>query len=85
MMEDALGDCRNCFGKVLIFLGFLHLPSARVVCLESKRQPAVRRKHCSVPTGRVVVVEVVDVAVLPSLLTGSEDVEVVAVQIYRLC
>jgi len=62
----------------------VHHPCARVVCLESKRQPAVGRKHSSVPTGGVVVVEVVDVTVLPSLLTGSEDVEVVAVQVNRV-
>jgi hypothetical protein len=68
------------------FLGvwdFSLTPCARVIRLESKCQPAVGGKHSSVSTGRVVVVEVVDVTLLPSLLTGSKDVEVVAVQIYH--
>jgi len=70
------------------FLGFWHFsltPCARVIGLESKCQPAVGGKHSSVSTSGVVVVEIVDVTVLPSLLTGSEDVEVVAVQIYQSC
>jgi hypothetical protein len=65
------------------FWDFSLTPCARVIGLESKCQPAVGGKHSSVPTGRVVVVEVVDVTLLPSLLTGSKDVEVVAVQIYH--
>jgi hypothetical protein len=79
-------------GGVLVerseFLGFWDFsltPCARVIGLESKCQPAVGGKHSSVSTSGVVVVEIVDVTVLPSLLTGSEDIEVVAVQIYQSC
>jgi len=58
-----------------------HDPSTRVVSLESKCQPAVGRQHGSVSAGGVVIVEGVDVALPPGLLTGAEDVEVVAVQV----
>ena len=58
-----------------------HHPGTGVVSLESKRQPAVGRQHGGVSAGRVVVVEGVDVALPPGLLTGTEDVEVVAVQV----
>ena len=60
-----------------------HHPSTRVVSLESKRQPAVGRQHGGVSAGGVVVVEGVDIALPPGLLTGTEDVEVVAVQVCR--
>jgi hypothetical protein len=58
-----------------------HHPGTRVISLESKRQPAVGRQHSGVSAGGVVVVEGVDVALPPGLLAGSEDVEVVAVQV----
>lgn len=64
-------------------MGFSLTPSARVVSLERKSQPAVGRQHSSIPASRVVVVEIVDVALAPSLLAGSQDVEVMAVQIYQ--
>lgn len=73
---DEKGDFRG-------FRDFSLTPCTRVVRLERERQPSVRRKHSSVSAGRVVVVEVVDVTFLPSLLAGAEDVEVMAVQIYR--
>lgn len=60
-----------------------HHPGTGVVSLESKRQPAVGGQHGGVSAGGVVVVEGVDVALLPGLLTGTEDVEVVAVQVWR--
>ena len=83
-MRNGVVRCaRGRNGKLSRASGFSLTPCARVVSLESKCQPAVGRKHSSVPTGGVVVVEVVDVTVLPSLLTGSEDVEVVAVQVYK--
>ena len=61
-----------------------HHPGTRVVSLESKRQPAVGRQHGGVSAGGVVVVEGVDVALPPGLLTGTEDVEVVAVKVNRM-
>ena len=71
---DEKGDFRG-------FRDFSLTPCTRVVRLERERQPSVRRKHSSVSAGRVVVVEGVDVALPPGLLTGTEDVEVVAVQV----
>jgi len=79
MLGDVIWQGKGRFAGCL---EFSLTPCARVVRLESKRQPAVGGKHSSVPTGRVVVVEVVNVTVLPSLLTSAKDVEVVAVQVY---
>jgi hypothetical protein len=59
-----------------------HYPGSRVVSLESESQPSVRRQHGGVSAGGVVVVQGVDVALPPGLLAGSEDVEVVAVEVW---
>jgi hypothetical protein len=64
------------------FASTYHDPGSGVVSLESESQPSVGRQHGGVSAGGVVVVQGVDVARPPGLLAGSEDVEVVAVEVW---